>query len=338
MERKPSSFETRPLGAPQDEGLGADAVVAVHIGYAYAAMLHRDLRRMAAESNDANKSKPWNKYVKRAFWLTLAYLAFAVVLTAQSKTCSNANAGFFVKIGNLLQCIGRVEANNLGDWLAGIFAPVALLWLATTTWIQSKELELQREELAATRAEMAASRMVSEAMAQEAKKQAEFIGVQTEILRLDGEARIEERNDKAMDVELDSIRVAIITELSGTIVEYGNGTDYLFRNAGNSPELSNLAYFRQCYNNMKRVVQAILQNAANPAAKATVWQIPSHPEFSGAAERIGNLTQEISRSKKSELLGSKILRVIEMLDACVTTAKDNDIQKLSEVIVTSPKG
>jgi hypothetical protein len=293
---------------------------------------------MALNSNSSTEKKPWNKYVKRAFWTTLVYFVFALVLTARSKTCINVGPDFLSKILNLSGCIGNLDANTLGDWLAGIFAPVALLWLATTTRIQSKELELQREELAATRAEMAASRTVSEAMAQEAKKQAEFIGVQTEILRLDGEARVEERNDKAMDVELDSIRVAIITELSGTIVEYGNGTDYLFRNAGNSPELSNLAYFRQCYNNMNSVVQAILQNAANPAAKATIWRIPSHPDFLGAVQRIGQLTHEISKAKKSEILGSKILRVIEMLDACVTTAKDNDIQKLSEIVVTPPKG
>ena len=41
--------------------------------------------------------------------------------------------------------------NELGDFLAGVFTPVALIWLISGYLLQSKELGLQRKELKETR-------------------------------------------------------------------------------------------------------------------------------------------------------------------------------------------
>lgn len=43
-----------------------------------------------------------------------------------------------------------MELNTLGDFLAGLFAPLAFLWLFVATMLQSQELALQRVELRAT--------------------------------------------------------------------------------------------------------------------------------------------------------------------------------------------
>ncbi len=40
-----------------------------------------------------------------------------------------------------------VPMNELGDALAGVFAPLAFLWLVIGYWMQSEELRLQRKEL-----------------------------------------------------------------------------------------------------------------------------------------------------------------------------------------------
>lgn len=77
----------------------------------------------------------------------------------------------------------NLTANEWGDFLAGVFAPMAFFWLVATVWIQSSELREQRKELALTRMEFQYTRTVLKAQAEEAKRQAEFIGQQTEMLR-----------------------------------------------------------------------------------------------------------------------------------------------------------
>jgi hypothetical protein len=80
--------------------------------------------------------------------------------------------------------------NEIGDLLAGIFAPIAFLWLATATLIQSQELRAQRRELELTRSEYELNRTVLMAQVEETKRQAEFVGEQTAILRWDHNQRM----------------------------------------------------------------------------------------------------------------------------------------------------
>ncbi|MGN7773537.1 hypothetical protein [Phyllobacterium sp. 22552] len=47
-----------------------------------------------------------------------------------------------------------LSANELGDLVAGVFAPLAFLWLVAAVLVQSQELQEQRKELALTREEM----------------------------------------------------------------------------------------------------------------------------------------------------------------------------------------
>ncbi|MBT5029450.1 MAG: hypothetical protein HOM97_13735 [Nitrospina sp.] len=49
--------------------------------------------------------------------------------------------------------IWSLELNNLGDYLAGTFAPLAVLWFIIGYFQQGKELQLQRQELALQRQE-----------------------------------------------------------------------------------------------------------------------------------------------------------------------------------------
>lgn len=74
-------------------------------------------------------------------------------------------------------------SNEIGDFLAGAFAPLAFLWLAGAVLIQSRELRAQKEELSLTRGEMIAMRKVATAQAAEARASKEFIGKQTEIMQ-----------------------------------------------------------------------------------------------------------------------------------------------------------
>lgn len=68
------------------------------------------------------------------------------------------------------------KLNSLGDFLAGLFAPVAFLWLVVTVFLQKQELALTRQEMVDTR-----NVMIDQAA--EAKAQKEFIEQQTAIMK-----------------------------------------------------------------------------------------------------------------------------------------------------------
>lgn len=91
---------------------------------------------------------------------------------------------------DLPDCTGTfscLSANEWGDYLAGVFAPVAFLWLVVTAWIQSDELREQRRELQETR-------NVLTEQAKEAKRQAEYIQQQTILLSEEAASRRQEAN------------------------------------------------------------------------------------------------------------------------------------------------
>jgi hypothetical protein len=84
-----------------------------------------------------------------------------------------------------LSCKGTftcLTASEWGDFLAGVFAPVAFLWLVVTVWIQSDELREQRVELALTRNEFELNRAVMQEEAEAARRQAEYLATQTAML------------------------------------------------------------------------------------------------------------------------------------------------------------
>jgi hypothetical protein len=53
---------------------------------------------------------------------------------------------------NRLHHLQSMEPNEIGDFLAGAFAPIALVWLVATVWLQQKGLRESREQFQATEA------------------------------------------------------------------------------------------------------------------------------------------------------------------------------------------
>ncbi|MEO1701658.1 MAG: hypothetical protein AAFR71_06345 [Pseudomonadota bacterium] len=82
----------------------------------------------------------------------------------------------------LLSSLLGMRWNEIGDALAGIFAPLAFFWLVIAVFVQSSELKAQREELSLTREEMSLARVIKEEEVKEARQTADFIGKQTDIL------------------------------------------------------------------------------------------------------------------------------------------------------------
>jgi hypothetical protein len=101
--------------------------------------------------------------------------------------------------------------NEWGDFVAGVSAPIAFIWLVVAVALQSIELREQRKELALTRAEFRSSRAVMKAQADEAKRQAEYIEQQTNLL-------VEEKDDR----HFASIYDANIGRISTRLRQYPN--------------------------------------------------------------------------------------------------------------------
>lgn len=104
--------------------------------------------------------------LKGAAAFTTGWLAFAVVFA----------------IIDRYSATDEMALNSWGDFVAGVSAPIAFIWLVVAVALQSIELREQRKELALTRSEFKSSRLVMKAQADEAKRQAEFIKQQTDLL------------------------------------------------------------------------------------------------------------------------------------------------------------
>ncbi|MGO7868105.1 hypothetical protein AB9E15_02505 [Rhizobium leguminosarum] len=130
-----------------------------------------------------------------AFWwlaaITVAYFAFYYLLIIRTKACSSAPSQEAVgAIHSLLsRYLSCISINELGDALAGAFAPVAFLWLAGAVFIQSKELEAQRQELDETQE-------VMREQVEEMRASTALLREQTDVIKKDQLRKDQEQADR----------------------------------------------------------------------------------------------------------------------------------------------
>ncbi|MDA5241027.1 hypothetical protein EXN32_22470 [Agrobacterium tumefaciens] len=108
-------------------------------------------------------------------------------------------------VGASGEWIDNNKLNSLGDFLAGLFAPVAFLWLVVTVF-------LQKQELALTRQEMVETREVMIEQAAEARAQKEFVEQQTAIMKRQADLA-EESYKKSRKLEMFDKRMEIYDEI-----------------------------------------------------------------------------------------------------------------------------
>lgn len=136
-------------------------------------------RRSGAEDKSETKTTLWVLSI-----FSLVYLSALAFFFAQTAPCAPLKRGAEIPPeGFLSTFVSCRTSNELGDFLAGAFAPLAFLWLAGAVLIQSRELKAQREELAETRKEMEAMSKAANAQTDEARASKEFIGKQTAIMQ-----------------------------------------------------------------------------------------------------------------------------------------------------------
>ena len=117
--------------------------------------------------------------------------------------------------------LAALEANALGDFVAGATAPLAFLWLAMAVILQTKELGLQREELKQSREALEVQAAETRALVKESARSAEIANL---TLKQQQHANAEERLHKL----LDAIGLKIVRLADRTTVTVGRSGNYTY--------------------------------------------------------------------------------------------------------------
>ncbi|RVO95003.1 hypothetical protein [Sinorhizobium meliloti] len=142
-----------------------------------------------------------------------------------------------------------LTANEWGDFLAGVFAPVAFAGLVVTIWIQSDELRAQREEIAQTREVL--------------KEQAQHAEEQTKILLNEWRETKEEKNKINFNLLVSKLRALSREQAPHIVAVTAKGQFEVFPSIKNS-NLSDERYLPILANaSSQRLPQILQANACN---------------------------------------------------------------------------
>ncbi|EKF60561.1 hypothetical protein QWE_05828 [Agrobacterium albertimagni AOL15] len=143
--------------------------------------------------------------------------------------------GLFVYLSPLpSDCAGPIRCmtlNEWGDFVAGVSAPLAFLWLVVAVFIQSKELSEQRAELRLTRREFELNRDVMKAQAEDAKQQAAYIGQQTALMTKGATESERKQKEQVLETTLEELGSTIRQHLHMQPVILGSGKNNSFQPA-----------------------------------------------------------------------------------------------------------
>ena len=154
----------------------------------------------ARDQRRAKKASVQSATTEQKAWvLTVAYLSLIVV----------AFVLFYSTGKHLGVFVDEEKLNSLGDFLSGIFAPLAFFWLVVSVKMQSKELAAQREELAMTRQEFVDNREVMREQAEAAQAHKNFVEEQTAIMK--------EQAEHAKKVQDDNYKMLLFEKKNGSL-------------------------------------------------------------------------------------------------------------------------
>jgi hypothetical protein len=232
-------------------------------------------------------------------WLSLIYLVLAIIL--------------YVVLGEDLHSFSGLKPNEVGDLLAGLFAPLAFIWLFIATMVQSQELALQRNELQLTRKEFEQSRAVASAQAEEAKRQAENMKVQADVLKEQWEANQKEGLDQLFDRLLDVLDDHLRSD--GTVLDFS----FLDSSAEmRAEETSDRERFLATYRHrLAKYVEVVNRLTETTRCGPTECRPYAHRFISDAIDLLNELEGLAKRCSRSTRIRATLLNLTFMRD-CFT--------------------
>lgn len=162
--------------------------------------------------------------------LTVIYVVSLALIISRIAPCDDflpEENWLLRQIDRYLQCR---DINELGDALAGAFAPLAFLWLAGAVFIQSRELAAQRQELQLAHEEARQTRDVMKQQAAESRAATTFIGKQTDIMEKRHQAETALIHARAFEDTFNNFCRHVTAEgdlkISGTLCRAGGKRDH----------------------------------------------------------------------------------------------------------------
>lgn len=135
-----------------------------------------------------------------AYWLIA--ICYVIDGAMQPPGCAKARSTASLIERLWIEKFECLEPNAIGDFLAGVIAPVAFAGLASALLVQSRELAAQRKELVLTRQEFQLNRLVAQQQADATTAQAEESKRSAEYFALQADALLDERRDATESLAL----------------------------------------------------------------------------------------------------------------------------------------
>lgn len=159
--------------------------------------MHRDSQRA-----DGSSWAIWIVAIFSGAWLIVGVYLFCIAASCAEDAQTFWNAK-----------VACMSPNEMGDFLAGVFAPLAFLWLIAAVFLQKNELAAQRQELKD-------SREVAVQQVEEARRNVAFIEEQTKILTDQRQQAIQDVNDRQIDEFISQIASLFSRIEEKTLAEY----------------------------------------------------------------------------------------------------------------------
>lgn len=156
-----------------------------------------DLDQLEAAQLDSWLRRNWLFGLMAVFslvWIILAYLIIWSSPSCDLSTTAQNIIDYRAVLGSSLLCR---PINEIGDFLAGAFSPLAFLWLFAAVVLQKGELAAQRRELSLARA-------VSIAQTKEARKNVKLLDAQTSVFQAQMRLEAVEVSDREIQIIVDA--------------------------------------------------------------------------------------------------------------------------------------
>jgi len=242
--------------------------------------------------------------------ISLVYIGIVFLLIKETKVCPEIVKSANMFTGFWDEYLGCRSVNELGDTLAGAFAPVAFLWLMGAVFIQSQELKAQREELDETQEVMQAQLEVARQQVEETKASTALFKTQTDLMRSESQLRIQDEKIEATLVYI--TRLLLHSDLYGACKKL-NSTDKKWHPVPIVAKVDSNTKIEEIFDKARMTIERIIFQHDNPSFEtysvSHEWLelIKEHINFVLLSE------QKISGSKKIRIMSLFLEPLVEQI-------------------------
>ena len=275
-------------------------------------MTEETIGQGATEKDDARRAKPLHK--RPLFWLIVVTAVWCLIVLAivmKRSQCGAADVPIFFEglLGLHRYYLACRSLNEFGDFLAGVFAPLALIWVAGAVYIQSQELAAQRTELELARVEARQTREVLKQQAEESRASTVYTGKQTKILAREQTLREQEKADRDFDRLLVQMMAGMnwLPRLPGTCIGInGRPVNWGETEAEGQWTREPVSFFRELH---WAADMALLEIEHNPEIRVASFKDDPWDDMDTYLAHMSTLEEHLSASNRSYFDTFKVARL-----------------------------